>query len=83
MNTHKQYPTNVTQAQWHLLIPLLPKRKWRKGSRGRPPVNVQDRDGLKQVLNQYFDTGETRLRKLWVDGGYRGEDLKLWVANKK
>ena len=27
MNTHKQYPTNVTQAQWHLLIPLLPKRK--------------------------------------------------------
>ena len=41
MNTHKQYPTNVTQAQWHLLIPLLPKRKWRKGSRGRPPVNVR------------------------------------------
>ncbi len=199
VHTHKQYPTNVTQAQWHLLIPLLPKRKWRKGSRGRPPVNVrqvfngilyltktgcqwrmlphtfgcwqtvygyfnqwqkqgvfervqqaltrrerkrqgrkpnasagcidsqsvktttqgkskgydagknvngrkrhllvdtlglvisafvspanlQDRDGLKQVLNQYFDTGATRLRKLWVDGGYRGEDLKEWVANKK
>ncbi len=199
MNTHKQYPTNVTQAQWHLLIPLLPKRKWRKGSRGRPPVNVrqvfngilyltktgcqwrmlphtfgcwqtvygyfnrwqkqgvfervqqvltrrerkrqgrkptasagcidsqsvktatqreskgydagkkingrkrhllvdtlglvisafvspanlQDRDGLKKVLNQYFDSGLTRLRKLWVDGGYRGEDLKEWVANKK
>ena len=35
---------------------------------------IQDRDGLKQVINQYFDTGETRLRKLWVDGGYRGED---------
>ncbi len=41
VHTHKQYPTNVTQAQWHLLIPLLPKRKWRKGSRGRPPVNVR------------------------------------------
>ena len=47
------------------------------------PANVQDRDGLKQVLNQYFDSGLTRLRKLWVDGGYRGEDLKEWVANKK
>ena len=41
VHTHKQYPTNVTQAQWHRLIPLLPKRKWRKGSRGRPPVNVR------------------------------------------
>ena len=47
------------------------------------PADLQDRDGLKQVLNQYFDTGETRLRKLWVDGGYRGEDLKKWVAAKK
>ena len=47
------------------------------------PANLQDRDGLKQVLNQYFDSGLTRLRKLWVDGGYRGEDLKEWVANKK
>ena len=184
MNTQREYPTNVTQAQWQLLIPLLPKRKWRKGGPGRPPANLrqvfngilyltktgsqwrmlphtfgcwqtvygyfnkwreqgifeqvqqaltrrerkrqgrkptasagcidsqsvktatqgkskgydagkkvngrkrhllvdtlglvistyvspadlQDRDGLKQVLNQYFDTGETRLRKLWVDG---------------
>ena len=199
MNTQREYPTNVTQAQWQLLIPLLPKRKWRKGGPGRPPANLrqvfngilyltktgsqwrmlphtfgcwqtvygyfnkwreqgifeqvqqaltrrerkrqgrkptasagcidsqsvktatqgkskgydagkkvngrkrhllvdtlglvistyvspadlQDRDGLKQVINQYFDTGETRLRKLWVDGGYRGEDLKKWVAAKK
>ena len=28
------------------------------------PANVQDRDGLKKVLNQYFETGLTRLRKL-------------------
>jgi len=199
MNTHRQYPTNITEAQWQLLIPLLPKRKWQKGGPGRPPVNVrqvfngilyltktgcqwrmlpksfgcwqtvygyfnhwreqrvfirvqqaltrrerkrkgraptasagcidsqsiktatqgeskgydagkkvngrkrhlmvdtlgliisvfvspanvQDRDGLKQVLNQYFETGLTRLRKLWGDGGYRGDDLKDWVAGKK
>ena len=199
MNTHREYPTNVTEAQWQLLIPLLPKRKWQKGGPGRPPAklrkvfngilyltktgcqwrmlphtfgcwqtvygyfnkwreqgiferiqqmltrkerkrqgrlhtpsagcidsqsvktatqseskgydagkkingrkrhllvdtlglvistyvssaNLQDRDGLKKVLNQYFEQGETRLRKLWVDGGYRGEDLKEWVKNKK
>ena len=199
MNTPRQYPTNVTEAQWQLLIPLLPKRKWRKGGPGRPPVNmrdvfngilyltktgcqwrmlphtfgcwqtvygyfnkwreqnifvqvqqalsrrerkrkgrkpaasagcvdsqsvktatqseskgydagkkvngrkrhllvdtlglvisayvspanIQDRDGLKEVINQYFEQGETRLRKLWVDGGYRGDDIKEWVADRK
>ncbi len=35
------------------------------------------------MLDLYFDTGVTRLRKLWVDGGYRGEDLKEWVADRK
>ena len=44
------------------------------------PANLQDRDSLKEILNRYFDTGVTRLRKLWVNGGYRGEDLKKWVA---
>ena len=199
MNTQRQYPTNVTQAQWQLLLPLLPKRKMAKRQPWTSPANLrqvfngilyltktgcqwrmlphtfgcwqtvygyfnkwreqgvfervqqvltrrerkrqgrslthrqaavtakvsrrqhkenqrvtmlvkrsmdanaiclsipsdsssapmsrllisQDRDGLKQVINQYFDTGETRLRKLWVDGGYRGEDLKEWVAAKK
>ena len=38
------------------------------------PANLQA--GLKKVLNSIF-------AKLWVDGGYRGEDLKEWVANKK
>ena len=47
------------------------------------PANLQDRDGLKKVINQYFETGVTRLRKLWVDGGYRGDDLKEWVKDKK
>ena len=40
------------------------------------PANLQDRDGLKHLLDQYFEQGTTRLRKLWVDGGYRGDDLK-------
>lgn len=29
-------PTDLTQAQWELLVPLLPKPKWRKGRPGRP-----------------------------------------------
>lgn len=199
MNTRRQYPTNLTEAQWQQLVVLLPKRKWRQGGPGRPPVqmhnvfngilyltktgcqwrclprafgcwqtvygyfntwreqgiferlqqaltrrerqrqgrkptasagcvdsqsvktatqgkskgydagkkvngrkrhllvdplglilavfvspaNCQDRDGLKHVLKRYFATGMTRLRKLWVDGAYRGETLKTWVANQK
>ena len=47
------------------------------------PANLQDREGLKEVLNRYFEQGQTRLRKLWVDGGYRGEDLQEWVADRK
>ena len=45
MNTPKQYPTDLTQAQWEYLIPLLPKRKGRKGGPGRPPVD------LRRVIN--------------------------------
>ena len=47
------------------------------------PASLQDRDGLKHLLDQYFEQGTTRLRKLWVDGGYRGDDLKKWVADRK
>ena len=40
MNTPKPYPTDLTQAQWEQLVPLLPKRKWRTGGPGRPPVDL-------------------------------------------
>jgi hypothetical protein len=32
-----QYATDVTEAPWDILYPLLPKHAWRPGSRGRPP----------------------------------------------
>jgi len=199
MNTPEQYPTDLTESQWQLLLPLLPVGKWHLGGSGRPPVNLckvingilyltktgcqwrmlpkafgcwqtvygyfnrwskqgiwqlmhqtlrtqervrqgrnpqasagsidsqsvktgtqgksksydagkkingrkrhllvdtlgliisvfvspadcQDRDGLMQVLKQYLAMGVTRLRKLWVDGGYRGDVLKNWVAGLK
>ena len=217
MNTQRQYPTNLTETQWQLLLTLLPKPKWRFGCPGRPPVNLRqvfngilyltktgcqwrmlpkafgcwqtvylsaclraarrqacdaqaggyfnrwsqqgifqkiqqalyrrerrsqgrkptasagsidsqsiktatqgkikgydagkkvngrkrhllvdtlglpicvfvsaadlaDRDGLMELLKRYFAAGLRRLRKLWVDGGYRGDALKTWVSSLK
>ena len=31
----------------------------------------------------HFSAGVQRLRKLWVDGGYAGEELKAWVGALK
>jgi putative transposase len=44
-------------------------------------ANVDDRQGLMALLNRYFADGVTRLRKLWVDGGYRAEWLHAWVRD--
>ena len=38
---------------------------------------VQDRDGLKKLLRT-FGIQRKKLRKIWVDGGYRGEVIE-WV----
>ncbi len=46
-------------------------------------ADVEDRDGLKPVLTRYSALGVPRLRKLWVDGGYRGDPIRTWVANVK
>lgn len=42
-----------------------------------------DRAGLMDLLSAYFSTGVQRLKKLWVDGGYSGESLRTWVADRK
>ena len=46
-------------------------------------AHVDDREGLVALLNHYFADGVTRLRKLWVDGGYRAEWLCAWVWGLK
>ena len=46
-------------------------------------ANVDDRQGLRALFNSYFAEGVTRLRKLWVDGGYRAEWLHTWVWGLK
>jgi transposase len=48
MSTTPYYPTDLTEAQWALLLGLLPARKWHAGGRGRPPCD------LRQVLNGIF-----------------------------
>jgi putative transposase len=199
MSTTRDYPTDVTEAQWQLLRALLPTRKWHPGGPGRPPydlrcvinglwyllktgcqwrmlprefgkwatiygyftrwrragvwarvmavlrkmerrrqgrqpepsagsvdsqsiktatqredvgfdggkqvkgrkrhllvdtlglmlgvavtaANTDDRLGSVALLTQYFARGAKRLRKLWVDGGYRAEWLANWVKDLK
>ena len=46
-------------------------------------ANVDDRQGLIALLQQYFADGVTRLRKLWVDGGDGAEWLYAWVWGLK
>ena len=55
MNTQRQYPTNLIETQWQLLLTLLPKPKWRFGCRGRPPVCVRTRTGRPVNLRQVFN----------------------------
>lgn len=47
------------------------------------PADTGDREGLIGLLQAYFALGVQRLRKLWVDGGYNGEELKAWVRSLK
>ncbi len=37
----QEYATDVTDAQWQPLSPLLPDRRWRRGGPGRPPCDVR------------------------------------------
>lgn len=46
-------------------------------------ASTDDRLGLVMLLTRYFTTGVKRLRKLWVDGGYRAEWLTLWGRTLK
>jgi len=41
---------------------------------------VQDRDGLKKLLRT-FGVHRKKLRKIWVDGGYRGKVIE-WVKER-
>ena len=43
-----QYATDVTDAQWQQIEPLLPASMWRSNGPGRPP-----RDQL-QIVNGHF-----------------------------
>jgi putative transposase len=46
-------------------------------------ADQDDRLGLVALLSQYFAREVKRLRKLWVDGGYRAQWLALWVRDLK
>ena len=44
-------------------------------------ASVQDRDGANQIF-QAFTGSCKKLRRIWVDGGYRGQPLMDWVAER-
>jgi putative transposase len=46
-------------------------------------AGADDRVGLMALVETYWATGVKRLRKLWVDGGYRAEWLRQWVWGVK
>jgi putative transposase len=46
-------------------------------------ASTEDRLGLIALLTGYFAAGVKRLRKVWVDGGYRAEWLQQWVRGLK
>jgi putative transposase len=46
-------------------------------------ASADDRVGLMMLLENYWATGVKRLRKLWVDGGYRAQWLQQWVGSLK
>jgi putative transposase len=41
MSTTPAYPTDLTEAQWTLLLTLLPPRCWQPGGPGRPPCALR------------------------------------------
>jgi putative transposase len=43
------------------------------------PASVQERDGAIQLFQRLTGAGK-KLRRIWVDGGYRGPILADWVA---
>jgi transposase len=53
MSTMYHYPTDVSDAQWEVLAPLLPASKWRPGGPGRPPMD------LRRVINGIFYVNKT------------------------
>jgi putative transposase len=53
MSTCCHYPTDVSDAQWEILSPLLPQPKWRPGGPGRKPLD------LRHVVNGIFYVTKT------------------------
>ena len=46
-------------------------------------ANTDDRHGLVALMQRYFASGVTRLRKIWVDGGYDAQWLCDWIRGLK
>lgn len=73
----QSYRTDLTDEQWELLKKLIPPAKT-----GGRPRSVD----MRAVINAIFYVNRSRrqffrLIKIWVDGGYRGENFMRWVMD--
>mgnify|MGYP002832695437 CR=1 FL=1 len=41
MSAEIKYPTDLSDAPWRVIEPLLPKPRWRPGGPGRPPYPLR------------------------------------------
>jgi hypothetical protein len=39
-------------------------------------ANIDDRQGLVELLQRYFASGVQRFRKIWIEGGYDAQWLR-------
>ena len=53
MNNVEEYPTDMTDEQWEILAPYIPKAKSGQGKPGRPTIDVR------QAINGIFYLNKT------------------------
>src|SRR5438128_1719068 len=82
MSKTQTYPSDLTDEQWQLIRPLLPKRKM--GTLGLllavivTPANVQDYDGAKLVFD-HIGRRFPRLKTIYADSIYVCNGLVTWL----
>ena len=73
MSTQDQYPTDVTDGQWHHLQRLLPKPRWQPGGRRCRLLP------LRQVLNGVALSDENWLPMATIAAEFRPMIYDLWL----
>jgi transposase len=74
--TQQLYPSDLTDSQWDIIQGLIPPAK-----PGGRPRSLDMRQVVNAVLYVVVGGAGKKLRRIWVDGSYRGQLLD-WVAER-